>query len=160
MNTALADAAILNELLDEHKDDWIAVLPRFSEERVKEGNALTDLSFYTFSLSPAQQLTLMLRQNIRRTLNHWMPRLVAPDPMSEVSNGMKLSEAYHRMSALGVIPRVRATNDAIMRRHFEISTGMICEDGRTRSDIVKKMILYAAPVAVAGLGAWKYGRTA
>ena len=46
MNTALADAAVLDSLLDEHKDNWDAVLIKFSSERVKEGNALTDLSFY------------------------------------------------------------------------------------------------------------------
>ena len=117
MNTALADAAALDRLLDEAKDDWSAVLPKFSQERVKEGHALTDLSFYTFSLSAGQQLVLMLRQNIRRTLHGMLPWLVDPDPMSEVSKGMSLSEAYHRMSKLGVIPRVRRVNDDIMRNH-------------------------------------------
>lgn len=62
MNTALADAAVLDSLLDEHKDNWDAVLPIFSELRVKEGNALTDLSFYTFSLRPAMQVKLMFGQ--------------------------------------------------------------------------------------------------
>merc|ERR1711874_648174 len=41
MNTALADAAALDEMLDRHKDDWNATLETFSNERVKEGNALT-----------------------------------------------------------------------------------------------------------------------
>ncbi len=34
MNTALADAAVLHELLDEYKDDLDVVLPAFSRERV------------------------------------------------------------------------------------------------------------------------------
>ena len=45
MNTALADASALNMLLDEHDDDWDVVLPAFSQLRVKEGNALSELSF-------------------------------------------------------------------------------------------------------------------
>lgn len=85
MNTALADAAALDRLLDEHKDDWAAVLPRFSEERVKEGNALTDLSFYTFSLKGSQQLRLMVGQVLRRTLNKLCPRLFDPDPIDRKS---------------------------------------------------------------------------
>ena len=149
MNTALADAAALNRLLDENKDDWSAVLPKFSEERVKEGQALTDLSFYTFSLSAGQQLTLMLRQNIRRTLNGLLPWLVDPDPMSEVSKGMLLSEAYHRMSKLGVISRVRKVNDGIMRDHFEKETGMVRTDDT--AGVVKKFCLYGIPVIAASV---------
>ena len=146
MNTALADAAALDRLLDETKDDWAAVLPKFSEERVKEGQALTDLSFYTFSLSAGQQLALMLRQNVRRTLHGLVPWLVDPDPMSEVSKGMRLSEAYHRMSKMGVIPRVRKMNDDIMRTHFEMKTGMVRNDDE---GIVKKICFYGLPVAAA-----------
>lgn len=149
MNTALADAAALNRLLDENKDDWSAVLPKFSEERVKEGQALTDLSFYTFSLSAKQQLTLMLRQNIRRTLNGLVPWLVDPDPMSEVSKGMLLSEAYHRMSNLGVISRVRKVNDGIMRNHFEKETGMVRTDDT--AGFMKKIYLYGIPVGAASV---------
>lgn len=149
MNTALADAAALNRLLNENKDDWSVVLPKFSAERVKEGQTLTDLSFYTFSLSAKQQLTLMLRQNIRRTLNGLMPWLVDPDPMSEVSKGMRLSEAYHRMSKLGVIARVRKVNDGIMRDHFERETGMV----RTvdTAGVMKKICLCGIPVVAASV---------
>ena len=37
MNTALADAAALDRLLDEHDDDWTAVLPKFSEREGEGG---------------------------------------------------------------------------------------------------------------------------
>lgn len=156
MNTALADAAALNRLLEENKDDWSVVLPKFSAERVKEGHALTDLSFYTFSLSARQQLTLMLRQNIRRTLNGLVPWLVDPDPMSEVSKGMRLSEAYHRMSKLGVIARVRKVNDGIMRDYFEKETGMVRHD--ESAGVVKKICIYGIPVVAASMvGAFVLG---
>ncbi|KAL7548312.1 hypothetical protein ACHAWF_011611 [Thalassiosira exigua] len=147
MNTALADAAALDALLDEHKDDWTAVLPKFSQERVKEGNALTDLSFYTYSLSSTQQIGLMIRQRIRVTLNSFLPWLVAPDPMSEVSKGMKLSEAYSRMVGFGAIQRVRAENDRIMREHFEEKTGMVVKKGGR--GFLSKVAIVGLPLAAA-----------
>jgi len=128
MNTALADAEALNKLLDEYDDDWNAVLPKFSQERVKEGNALTDLSFHTFSLNGGQQLNMMVRRQIRTTLNKYFPRFVDPDPMNEITKGMKLSEAYHRMNELGFIQKIRATNDRIMREHFEKTVGMVRDE--------------------------------
>ena len=127
MNTALADAAVLNRLLDEHGDDDLpTVLSAFSEERVKEGNALTELSFHSFSLSISAQIMIMIRQNVRRLLNNIFPSwLVSPEPMQEIGRGMKLSEAYDRMHKLGYLARSRRINDDIMRRHFERKVGMI-----------------------------------
>jgi kynurenine 3-monooxygenase len=129
MNTALADAAVLDELLDEYNDDLDAVLPVFSKERVKEGNALTDLSFYTFSLSWPTQIAILIRQNVRRWLNGVFPAwLVEPEPMIEISRGTKLSVAYDKMMKLGYMKKVRHVNDEIMQYHFEKMTGMIIEE--------------------------------
>ena len=131
MNTALADAAALDEFLTLCEDDWTKVLPMFSKERVKEGHALTDLSFHTFSLDGTQQIILLVKQNIRRTLHKYFAWAgVAPDPMTEIStHGIKLSEAYKQMkSQFGVIPKVRAVNEKIMRTYFEKSIGLIDDD--------------------------------
>eukprot|EP00956_Cyclotella_meneghiniana_P021918 scaffold40636_cov64-Cyclotella_meneghiniana.AAC.3 len=147
MNTALADSSVLNALLDEHKDNWEAMLPKFSELRVKEGNALTDLSFYTFSLSASTQFKLMINAQIRQTLNKYLPGLVEPDPMNEIPKGMKLSEAYNRMSKLGIIPKVRKENDDIMRNHFEQCVGMVTEDGKV--GFLYKFALYSVPFVAA-----------
>ena len=147
MNTALADAAVLNALLDENKDNWEDVLPKFSEERVKEGNALTDLSFYTFSLSPALQVKLMFGQMLRRKLHFLLPSVFSSDPMDMVARGGKLSEAYHRMSQLGIIQKVRLTNDNIIRDHFERSVGMT--RGDDKRSFTKRVIFYGLPVVCA-----------
>lgn len=129
MNTALADAAVLNELLDEYNDDLDAVLPVFSKERVKEGNALTDLSFHTFSLSLPTYITILIRQNVRRWLNGVFPAwLLEPEPINEIPRGMKLSVAYDKMMKLGYMKKVRRVNDEIMQHHFEKTTGMITEE--------------------------------
>ena len=84
MKTALGDKVALNSLLDKHKDGWEAVLPKFSKERVKEGNAVMDLLFYTFSLDARQQLFLMLTEAKRRALSRLLPWFFEPNPMDEV----------------------------------------------------------------------------
>ena len=44
MNHALADAAALDELLHAHGGELALALPAYSAERVKEGQALTDVA--------------------------------------------------------------------------------------------------------------------
>jgi len=130
MNTALADAAALNEILDEHEDDWEGkVLPEFSRQRVKEGHALTDLSFHTSCLDPMIQIEIMLRQESRRFFNKIFPSwMVTPEPMYQIGKGEKLSHAYNVLSTkLGgkYLERARRRSQTIMRRHFEEQTGMV-----------------------------------
>jgi len=128
-----------------------AVLPAFSEERVKEGNALTEVAFHAYSMSPHQQLLVTLSQLLRGALSKRVPfGLVAPDPLTEVgkgaelstrarsscehsvspqsailSTGAKLSHAYDELTRIGRLPAVRAVNEAARRRHFELRTGMV-----------------------------------
>ncbi len=72
-----------------------------------------------------------------------LPSVFASDPMDEVAKGGKLSEAYHCMSKLGIIQKVRRTNDSIIRRHFEKKVGMVREETRNN------FILYGVPVVCA-----------
>jgi kynurenine 3-monooxygenase len=141
MNTALADAAALDKMLDSHKDDLAAALETFSKERVKEGNALTDLSFHTFSLSSSRQLSMMIGQNIRRKLNRMLPMFFPMDPMDEVDRGGKLSTAYDKMNKLGIIKKTRAINDTIIREHFEQSCGMTTPSKASTNFVSKLMVI-------------------
>ena len=151
MNTALADAAALDEMLDRHEDDWSATLETFSKERVKEGNALTDLSFYTMSFSSTEQIRFMLGQMIRSRLNYMMPSLISKHPMDEIPEGGKLSVAYDKMCKLGIIQRIRATNDAVKREYVEKSCGLITESekGLVSSSFVK--FAFLGSIAAAGM---------
>ena len=130
MNQALVDAVVLNDLLDKYEEDLDEVLPAFSKERVKEGNALTDLSFHTYSLSRSMQLEIIMRQSIRRFLKRIFPFFVDIEPMVAIAQGMKLSEAYDRVSKQGYFHRSRRINDDIMRTHFERQSGMIKDEPR------------------------------
>lgn len=156
MNTALADAAVLDELLDKYNDDLDAVLPAFSKERVKEGNALTDLSFHSFSLSLPTQITIFIRQNVRRWLNGVFPAwLVEPEPMGEIPRGMKLSVAYGKMMQFGYMRKVRRVNDEIMQNHFEKTSGMIIEQPIP----LWRLSFHALPLIGAIAGAFYYSKS-
>ena len=82
---------------------------------------------------------------LRRKLHQLLPSVFASDPMDEVAKGGKLSEAYHRMSKLGIIQKVRHTNDSIIRRHFEKKVGMV----RDEISSTRNFILYGVPVVCA-----------
>eukprot|EP00427_Karlodinium_veneficum_P015708 CAMPEP_0169134640 /NCGR_PEP_ID=MMETSP1015-20121227/39993_1 /TAXON_ID=342587 /ORGANISM="Karlodinium micrum, Strain CCMP2283" /LENGTH=507 /DNA_ID=CAMNT_0009199191 /DNA_START=45 /DNA_END=1568 /DNA_ORIENTATION=- len=127
MNTALADAAALDELLDVHGDEHLvdAVLPAFSEARVKEGNALTSIAFYAYSMSASQQLQITLAQVFRGAASKYVPSLIAPEPMQQIGKGAKLSAAYDELVRIGRIQAVRKINDDARRQHFERTTGMV-----------------------------------
>ena len=125
MNTALADAAALDRILDDHKDDLVKVLPAFSDERVKEGNALSDLSYYATSFSATQQVGVLLSQTARAYGNRWFPSLISPDPQTLVPKGEKLSVVYDKLTKLGRLPAVRRLNDDLKRKHFEEKWGMV-----------------------------------
>jgi len=150
LNTALEDAVVLDRLLNEHADNWEAVLPAFSQERVKEGNALTELSFHSFSLSTPMQISILIRQNCRRLFNRFMPVwLVEPEPMLQISRGGKLSTAYDKMIQLGYLQKSRRINSDIIRTHFERTTGMVQE--RPSSRLRKLGSIIAIGVAVSAL---------
>jgi len=133
MNTALADAAAFDVMLDTHKDDLETALETFSKERVKEGNALTYLSYYTMSFSSKEQMMVQLGSVIRGKLNRMMPSLFDMFPMDEIPIGGKLSVAYDKMTKLGIIPKIRATNDSVKRNYFEKSCGMVTESSSSTS---------------------------
>ena len=151
MNTALADASALNMLLDEHDDDWDEVLPAFSKLRVKEGNALSELSYHTFSIDPGMQLSIMVRQNIHRMLNKILPEwLLEREPMGEVSRGGKLSVAYDKMVQYGYMVKSRQINNDIKREYFERQVGMITPN--TKSSGWRRVVkLIGVSTLVAGI---------
>lgn len=125
MNHALGDAAALDVLLDEHCDDLSTALPAYSEVRVKEGRALTDVADLIQSYDTRQNILMTLRQVARGIGHALLPSYIDPEPYVAIGNGMKLSEAYAILVRTGRLPAIRATNAAIKQRHFERTTGMV-----------------------------------
>lgn len=150
MNTALADTVVFDRLLDECNDDLPNAIEEFSKERVKEGNALTDLSFYTLSFSSRQQIMIIVESMIRSTLNKILPSVFDAYPMEEIGRGGKLSVAYEKMNKLGIIDRVRLTNDRLMREQFERDCGLRSSrnSASNGSGVFRSMIVVG--IAIAG----------
>ena len=143
LKPTVQDASCLNRLLNKHGDDaWDDVRPAFSEERVKEGQSLTDLAYYLFSFDTKQQLRFLIEGGIRTALWNRFPNLVYPDPQALIGCGYKLSEVYNAAKAMGVIDAVHATNDKARREYWEKRWGMIQED-KSKGGISAKMLLSA-----------------
>ena len=108
MNTALADVVAWDTILDEHEDDLCYALEAFSEERVKEGNALTFLSSFTSSSysSPSDQFQFFVGSMVRVFLHRMFPKLYDMDPLLEdIAKGGRLSAAYDKLCAMGIIKK-------------------------------------------------------
>lgn len=129
MNTALADASALNRILNEIGDDnWDAVREAFSQERVKEGQSLTDLAYYLFSMNSAQQLRYLVEGTIRTWIWKRFPNWCHPDPQVLIGMGYELSEVYQVAKSIGIIDKVHRTNDAATREYWEKQWGMVKEE--------------------------------
>ncbi len=73
-NSALEDVFILGQLLDDYQDDWSQVLPRFSQQRVPDADALQELSNYSFPRTKLLVVEFFLRLKIARILHQWFPQ--------------------------------------------------------------------------------------
>ena len=152
MNTALRDAQVFNNLLKEHKDDLSKVLPSFSEARVKEGNSLTNLAYYLYSMDKTQQTLETLHMVIRSSLHKKFPRLVSDHPANMIGvRGVSLSEVYDQATKLNIIPKHRAMNDKVRNSYFEKSTGMV-QDGSGKSSATSTIIGVGAVIASIMIG--------
>ena len=125
MNQAFVDLKVLNELLDEYGDyNWEALMPVYSQRRVKEGNALTFLSYYWLSKNSTQQFYYTAVNTIRTILNKCLP-WIEEDPMVQVGKGGSFTKAYRSLKKRGYIDSVRRVNDGAYIEHFEREIGLV-----------------------------------
>merc|ERR1719221_43180 len=150
MNTALGDAQIFDEILKESKDDLTAALPAFSEARVKEGNALSDLAYYLYCADKTHQTIETLHMVVRGVLHSKFPRLVDQHPQSLIGRrGVALSDVYDVAVKQGIITKHRAMNDKIRMQHFEQRTGMVKSAGKDGNGVSKVIAIGSVLVAFA-----------
>eukprot|EP00587_Corethron_hystrix_P003607 CAMPEP_0113304648 /NCGR_PEP_ID=MMETSP0010_2-20120614/4580_1 /TAXON_ID=216773 ORGANISM="Corethron hystrix, Strain 308" /NCGR_SAMPLE_ID=MMETSP0010_2 /ASSEMBLY_ACC=CAM_ASM_000155 /LENGTH=505 /DNA_ID=CAMNT_0000158887 /DNA_START=9 /DNA_END=1526 /DNA_ORIENTATION=- /assembly_acc=CAM_ASM_000155 len=153
MNTALRDAHVFYELLVKHGDELDKTLPDFSKERVREGQALTDLAYHLYCFDAKAQLLEVVHIIVRSKLHKMLPRLVEDHPQNMIGRtGVALADVYAQASGLGIIPKHRRINDETRRRYFETSVGMIkdTEGGTSR------WLTLGVPIVAISLGLAKY----
>ena len=135
MNTALEDVKVLlDDLLETYEgtDDETTplqldtLLPAYSKERVKEGNALTELSSHAFCVDVVVMMEILFRQCTRRIWHQLFPWCVPQEPLEGLRLGMPLSQAYDELchSFLAYLPRSRRINEQMKRDWFEYECGM------------------------------------
>lgn len=156
MNQALKDAQTLYLLLQEHKDNLSMVLPAYSEKRVKEGNALSDLAMHLYCMEPKQQLIATLHMLVRTKMHSWFPSLVLNHPQALIGLAhYGLSDVYDIATRLGIMSKHRRINDKIRQDYFEERTGMVVTKTTSSSLMQKGMVLGSLVVAA---GAVAYNR--
>mmetsp|Transcript_24960 Transcript_24960/g.54731 ORF Transcript_24960/g.54731 Transcript_24960/m.54731 type:complete len:524 (-) Transcript_24960:63-1634(-) len=154
MNTALRDAQIFSEILEETQDDFEKALPAFSEARVKEGNALSDLAMHLYCMDKTSQLLETIHMVVRGALHSRFPRLFAEHPQTMIGRrGVALSDTYEQAVKQGIMSKHRAINDRIQMEYFEQKTGMVSSSQTTATSTVSKLSFVAGLVAV---GAFTY----
>lgn len=157
MNTALRDAQFFYSLLQEQKDNLADVLPKFSELRVKDGNALSDLAMHLYCLDTKAQLKETIHLVVRSKLNMMFPSLVTPHPQAIIGmTKYTLAQVYQHAHSLGIIQKHRRINDEVRQAFFERETGMIDEKNpmfqKYRTNYLK--VLAIGAVVVAGVIAY------
>lgn len=152
MNTALRDAQIFSEILEECGEDFDQALPAFSKARVKEGNALSDLALHLYCMDKNQQFKEIIHQTVRSWLHLRFPSIVLEHPFTMVGRrGIALSDCYERAVQLGVMRKHRAINDRIRLEYFEAETGMIKEPKKSGMSILSKTVVGAGLVALVAI---------
>ncbi|GFH46229.1 FAD/NAD(P)-binding domain-containing protein [Chaetoceros tenuissimus] len=156
MNTALRDAQVLHQLLNEHEDNLDIVLEEFSRARVKEGNSLTSLSSNLYCLDPTTQLLEIVHIFVRSILANIFPMTILPHPMTKVGlRDVTLSEVFDLGKRIGIIDKHLAINERIKRQFFEQSNGMTKpRDGKVIRIALKAVFAAAIISAIALVFVW------
>jgi len=150
MNTAFQDAAALDAMLDEFDDDLDKVLPAFTARRLKEGHALVELSAHSICGDFTTQVGLMVWAAVQTIAHRVTLGLVPQYPITRLSYGVSLSEAYRDLTLHGPLAHSRATNTDLRRRYFEEQSGLIPPHYR-RDSTVGLLTAAAAQIAAAGI---------
>jgi len=155
MNTALRDAQVFAEILKESKDDLTLALPAFSEARVKEGNALSDLAMHLYCMDKKQQTKETVHMVLRTLLHPRFPKLVSEHPQNMIGRrGVALADVYDQTVKMGIMRKHRAINDKIRMEYFEQKTGMVqMTEGWS---MMTKFVLGAGLVAAAAVTVQTY----
>ncbi|MDJ0595484.1 MAG: NAD(P)/FAD-dependent oxidoreductase [Pleurocapsa sp. MO_226.B13] len=89
-NSALEDAFIFNQLLDESDDDLTQALKRFTEVRLADAHAVVELSDNTLPFAKSLFVEFILRQRLAGVLHRFFPQRFLP-PLFEALNDTSIS---------------------------------------------------------------------
>lgn len=97
MNAGFEDCRVLNQLLDQHQDDWSAVLPKFQSTRKPDTDAIAQLALDNFieMRDLVADPKFLLRKKIEARLHELFPdRWIPQYSMVTFHESIRYSEAY------------------------------------------------------------------
>lgn len=97
MNAGFEDCRILNQLLDQHKDNWDTVLPVFQQQRKPDGDAIAQLALNNFieMRDLVADKEFLLRKKIEAKLHELYPTKWIPlYSMVTFYENIRYSDAY------------------------------------------------------------------
>jgi kynurenine 3-monooxygenase len=97
MNAGFEDCRILDQLLDEHRDNWTEVLPLFQQLRKHDCDAIAELAFHNFieMRDRVADPDFLLRKKIEAKLHELYPEKWIPlYSMVTFNENIRYSEAY------------------------------------------------------------------
>ncbi|HRN92669.1 MAG TPA: NAD(P)/FAD-dependent oxidoreductase [Ferruginibacter sp.] len=99
MNCGFEDCAVLNELIDIHREDWNRILSAYQDLRKPDGDAIADLALANFveMRDKVADPTFLLQKKIEAAFSARYPDLWTPAySMVTFRTDLRYSEALHR----------------------------------------------------------------
>lgn len=112
-NAALEDVVIFDQILDECADNLAVAVEKFTIHRQADGNALVELSDYSFPTSKKLFFELLLRNSLSKYLHPILPKVFLPPLFELVAEG-KLSYTEILNLYQDWISKVKKSNQSII----------------------------------------------
>lgn len=114
-NSTLEDVLILNQLLDESKDNWAEAIEKFTISRKADADALAELSNYTFPISRKLSTEFVIKQGIHKVFYRMFPQLFFPPLFESLSQpNVKYSEILSFYK--GWVSKVKNSNEKLLAK--------------------------------------------
>jgi kynurenine 3-monooxygenase len=82
-NSALEDVVLLDKLLQEYGDDIGQAIGQFTQQRITDAHALTEISNYAFPTTSNLFFEFVLREQFAKVMHQLFPKMFSP-PLSEL----------------------------------------------------------------------------
>lgn len=128
MNSGFEDCRVLNDMLNEHNDDWDKVLPLFQENRKPDADAILDLALQNFieMRDLVADDKFLVRKKIEAKLNELYPvRWIPLYSMVTFNENMRYSEAIARGAKQKAIMDKVMSENGVLQNWEKLDFGAI-----------------------------------
>lgn len=109
-NSALEDVVLLDDLLQEYGDDLGQAIAQFTDRRLTDAHALTEISNNAFPTTTKLFIEFVLREQLAKFLHQLFPKAVSP-PLTELVFDSTVPYSQILRSYQGWIAKVKRSNE-------------------------------------------------